>query len=130
MMMGLPSPEAAFEEYQAAWVQRDIPRFLATINFHQEAVEKLRSGGSNKARSLNEAAVNEAASHLKASLQSLLETKGFVATDIGACKIAKKLPLSDDQVRFVLASQSATSALLMPIRVMRFAGGWQVVRGG
>ena len=73
--------------------------------------------------------VKEVASRIKADLESLLQSRGFIATDIGSCKIAKKLQIADDEVRFILACKSATSALMMPIRVMRFEGGWQIVRG-
>ncbi|SRR6266568_2432205 len=125
----LATPEATFDEYQRAWVQKDIPRFLATITFRQEAYELLQRKDPQGVKP-NEVAVSELAAKRESELRALLETRGFIATDIGSCKITQKLQLSEDQVRFILSCKSATSALLLPIRLMRFPTGWLVVRGG
>ena len=125
----LSTPEATFAEYQQAWVQKDVPRFLATLNFQQEAYEKLQARGTEVAGP-TDPAVTELATNIETELRTLLQTRGFIATDIGSCKIAQKLPLSENEVRFILSCKSATSALLMPIRLMRFPAGWLVIRGG
>jgi hypothetical protein len=125
----LSTPEGTFAEYQQAWIQKDVPRFLATINFQQEAYEKLQARGAHLAGP-DDPAVTEFAAKVEAELRTLLQTRGFIATDIGSCKIAQKLPLFENEVRFILSCKSATSALLMPIRLMRFPTGWLVVRGG
>jgi hypothetical protein len=125
----LSTPEATFAEYQQAWVQKDIPRFLASINFQQEAYEKLQARGVQVAGS-DDPAVREFAARVETELRTLLETRGFVATDIGSCTITKKLPLSENEVRLILSCKSTTTALLMPIRLMRSRTGWLVVRGG
>ena len=125
----LSTPEATFAEYQQAWVQKDVVRFLATINFQQEAYEKLQARGVQVASS-SDSAVTEFAAKIETELRTLLQTRGFIATDIGNCTIAQKIPLSENEVRLILSCKSATSALLMPIRLMRFPAGWLVVRGG
>jgi hypothetical protein len=122
----LASPEATFLAYKAAWVERDIPRFLATISFRQEAREELeRQGGA-----ASEATVDKLAAAKEAQLRTLLETRGFIATDIGTCDIARKIPLTEDQVRLILTCTSPKTSLMLPLRVMRFPSGWLVVRGG
>jgi hypothetical protein len=125
----LSTAEAAFDEYQQAWVQKDIPRFLATICFRQEAYELVQRSGHSGAEP-SESAVSEVAAKRESELRTLLETRGFIATDIGNCNIAQKVQIAEDQVRFILSCRSSTSALLLPIRLMRFPIGWLVVRGG
>jgi hypothetical protein len=122
----LASPEATFREHKAAWIQKDIRRFLATISFRQEAHEDLNRQGTAP----SETAVAELAAAKEAQLRTLLETRGFIATDIGTCDIAKKISLTDDQVRLILTCTSPKSFLMLPLRVMRFPNGWLVVRGG
>jgi hypothetical protein len=125
----LSSPEATFAEYQQAWVQKDVPRFLAAINFQQEAYEKLKARGAESVAP-DDPEVTNLATTIENDLRTLLQTRGFIATDIGGCRIAQKVPLSDNEVRFILSCKSQTSARLMPIRIMRFPAGWLVVRGG
>ncbi|MGE5526346.1 MAG: hypothetical protein ACM3SS_21745 [Rhodospirillaceae bacterium] len=125
----LSTPEATFAEYQQAWVQKDVPRFLATISFQQEAYEKLQARGV-PVTDPNDLSVTKFAAEVETELRTLLQTRGFIATDISSCKIAQKILLSENEVRFILSCKSTTSALLMPIRLMRFPAGWLVVRGG
>jgi hypothetical protein len=125
----LSTPEATFAEYQQAWVQKDVPRFLATINFQQEAYEKLKARGL-QIDGPADPEVTKQATTIENDLRTLLQTRGFIATDVGSCRIAQKIPLSENEVRFILSCRPATSALLMPIRLMRFPAGWLVVRGG
>jgi hypothetical protein len=125
----LSTPEATFDEYQRAWVEKNIPRFLATISFRQEAYELLQRSAPPGTEP-SESAVADLAERKESDLRVLLETRGFIATDIGSCMIAQKLQLDDNQVRFILSCKSTTSALLLPIRLMRFPSGWLVVRGG
>src|SRR5258708_21808308 len=125
----LSTPETTFAEYQQAWVQKDVPRVLATINFQQEAYEKLKARGVQIDGPANPEVIKQA-STIEDDLRTLLQTRGFIATDIGSCRIAQKILLSETEVRFILSCKSATSALLMPIRLMRFPAGWLVVRGG
>jgi hypothetical protein len=125
----LSSPEAAFAEYQQAWVQKDVSRFLATINFQQQAYEKLKARGA-QVDGPADPEVTAQAIAIENGLRTLLQTRGFIATDIGSCRVAQKIPLSESEVRLILSCTSATSALLMPIRLMRFPAGWLVVRDG
>jgi hypothetical protein len=125
----LSTPEATFAEYQQAWVQKDVPRFLATINFQQEAYEKLKARGV-QVDSPADPEVFKLATTIEHALRSLLQTRGFIATDIGSCRISQKIPLSENEVRLILSCTSATSALSIPIRLKRFPAGWLVVRGG
>jgi hypothetical protein len=125
----LSTPEATFAEYQQAWVQKDVPRFLATISFEQEACEKLKARGV-RVDGPDDPEVAKLATTIENDLRGLLQTRGFIATDIGSCRIAQKVPLSDNEVRIILSCTSATRALLMPIRLKRFPAGWLVVRGG
>src|SRR5689334_8768104 len=98
----LSTPEEAFYEYQLAWVQKDIRRFLATICFRQEAYELLQRSVSPSGEP-DEGTILELAKKKESELRTLLETRGFIATDIGSCKIAQKVQLSEDQVRFILS---------------------------
>jgi hypothetical protein len=120
------SPEAALSEHQQAWAQKDIARFLASIDFRQEAVELFQHGGEPDP---GEAAIAAAAAERESQLRKVLETRGFIATDIGSGKIVRKLQDSENQVRFMLSCQSASGALLLTIRLMRFDTRWRVVRG-
>jgi hypothetical protein len=125
----LSTPEASFAEYQQAWVHKDVLRFLTVINFQQEAYEKLKARGA-EVSGPDDPEVANLATTIEDDLRNLLQTRGFIATDIGSCQIAQKVPLSENEVRFILSCKSPTSALLMPIRLMRFPAGWLVVRGG
>jgi hypothetical protein len=126
---GLSTPEATFAEYQQAWVQKDVPRFLATINFQQEAYEKLKARGVQVDTPAHPE-VTKLAATIENDLRTLLQTRGFMATDIGSCRIGQKIPLAENEVRLILSCTSATSGLLMPLRLKRFPAGWLVVRGG
>jgi hypothetical protein len=119
-------PEAALSEHQHAWAQKDIARFLATIDFRQEALELLHNSGEANP---GEAAIAATAAERESQLRKVLETRGFIATDIGSGKVLRKLQDSENQVRFVLSCKSTRGASLLTIRLMRFAGAWRIVRG-
>jgi hypothetical protein len=119
-----PSPEDAFRAYERARIQKDIPGFLATINFQQEAREALQRAGKEP----TEASVAEMAANRQSELRSHLETRGF--TRYGDCEVARTFQDSDKQVRFILFCKDGTGSMFFPVRVMQFPNGWLVVRGG
>ncbi len=125
-MAGDPSAEAALNEHQQAWAQKDIARFLASIDFRQEAVELLHNSGEADP---GEASIAATAAERESQLRKVLETRGFIATDIGSAKVIRKLQDAENQVRFILSCRSARGASLLTIRLMRFARGWRIVRG-
>ena len=119
------SPEAALEAHQQARKQKDLPRYLATISFQQEAVEELRRIG----REPTDAAVAEVAAKRESQLRTHVESRGFIP-DYGDCKVVRKLEDSDTQVRFILSCVSSTTTLMYSVLVVRFPSGWFVVRNG
>lgn len=117
------SAEGAFEAYERARLRNDIPAFLATINFRQEALEQLQRSGKESA----ESSVAELAAKREAELRAHLETRGF--TKYGNCKVATKFQDTERQVRFILSCTDSTGGTTFPVRVMQFPNGWLVVRG-
>jgi hypothetical protein len=120
----LPSPEAAFEAYERARLRNDVPGYLATISFRQEALELLRRTGNEP----TEGAIAGIAAKREAELRKHLETRGF--TKDGDCELVTKLRDSEEQVRFILSCKDASGATFFPVRVMHSPDGWLVVRGG
>ena len=124
---GFGTPEAAFAEHRQASRSRDIQRFLATIEFRQEALELLHR--ETGAAGPSDSAVAERAAAREAELKLRLETKGFAPATIDACEIVNKWEDSPDQVRFPVVCNSPSGSASFAVRVMRFAHGWRVVRG-
>ena len=122
----MSSPEAALAEHQRAWAQKDIARFLGTIDFRQEAIELFEHGGEADP---GEAAIAATAAERESQLRKVLETRGFIAADIGSAKVIRKVQDSEDQVRFMLSCRSTAGASLLTIRLVRSTSGWRVARG-
>ena len=123
------TPEAAFREHQQAFASRDVQRFLATIEFRQEAIEQLQR--ASKANSTpSEAAIAEVAATREAELRGHLENRGFRPATLDACEVIAKWQDSDNQVRFPLTCKVPNGSNTFPVRLMRFPHGWRVVRGG
>jgi hypothetical protein len=121
------TPEAAFAEYQQASRARDIPRFLASIEFRQEAIEQLRQDSVQA--NPPESSVAERAASREAKLRSHLESQGFKPATIDTCEIVNKWQDTPDQVRFPVVCSGPNGSLSFAVRVMRFPHGWRVVRG-
>jgi hypothetical protein len=122
------SPEAAFREHQAAWANKSIDRFLATISFQHEALEELMRA-SPQGTAPDASAVRDLAAKREADLHTLLQARGFIATDLAKCKIVTKWQDSNDQVRFPLSCAAPNGSLAFTIRLVRVPEGWRIVRG-
>jgi hypothetical protein len=104
-------------------MRKDIPAFLASINFRQEATETLRREGAP----ITDAHVQELAQKKESELRQHLEKRGFIA--YGKCEAVTKFQDSDIQVRIVRLCKDVTGGTFIPVRLMRFTDGWLVVRG-
>ena len=123
------TPEAAFREHQQAFVSRDVQRFLATIEFRQEAIEELQR--TSKERSAPpEAAIAELAAMREAALRGHLESRGFMPATLDACEVITKWQDSDNLVRFPVNCRVPNGSTTFSVRLMRFPQGWRVVRAG
>ena len=122
------TPEAALAEYVEAYKARDVDRFLAAIDLHQEAIEQLRKG-ADKINEPSEAQVQERASALANELRTHFAKFGFRAATLDNCKTVTKFHDTESQVRIILSCSDSRGSTTFPVRVLRFAQGWRVVRG-
>lgn len=122
------TPEAALAEYVEAYKARDVDRFLAAIDFNQEAIEQL-SKGADKANEASEVQVQERASALATELRAHFSKFGFKAATLDNCKTVTKFQDTESQVRIILSCSDARGSTTFPIRVLRSTQGWRVVRG-
>jgi hypothetical protein len=121
------TPEAALAEFIAAYKARDVSRYLAALDFKQEAKEFLtRSGGSAAA---SDAQVQEKANALRSELDDHFAKFGFKAATFDDCKAITKFEDNPTQVRIVLSCRDTRGSSTFPMRVHRSAEGWRVVRG-
>ena len=123
------SPEDALSEYMTAYKARDVPRFLASIDFKQEAKEQLSKGARLK-QEPSEVEVLAAAAELETTLKEHFAKFGFKAQTLDNCKIVTKFQDTETQVRIVLSCSDSRGSTTFPVRVLRFLEGWRVVRGG
>lgn len=120
---GWPTAVQAIEAFLQARSDGDVSAFLRTINFRQEALAALSSTGSEP----TDEQISNLADELETQLRLDLVAHGFVDED---CKVVTMFHDSETKVRFIVGCRSATGAGAEPVRVMRFDGGWMVVRGG
>jgi hypothetical protein len=78
-------PEAALSEYIAAYKSRDVPRFLAAIDFEYEAKERLAKGPGNQP-SPSEAEIVALARTLQRELLAHFEKFAFKAETLDNCR--------------------------------------------
>ena len=122
------TPEAALHEHQVAWANRDIDRFLFTISFRQEAIEALH-GKSSTDETLDETAIQALALERQNELRRRLATMGFKPDYLASCKIIKRWPVSEFEVRLPLYCTDRNGSMFFAIRLVRTQDGWRVVRG-
>lgn len=123
------TPEAALAEYIAAYKARDVDRFIASIDFMQEAKEQL-SRAKNPSGAPTEVQVQEKADLLVNELRAHFAKFGFRAGSLDNCRMVTKFQDSETQVRIVLSCSDSRGATTFPVRVLQLQPGWRVVRGG
>jgi hypothetical protein len=121
-------PEAALTEYIAAYKSRDVPRFLAAIDFEFEAKETLskRPGTSQEP---SDAEVLASAGKLQSELRAHFDKFGFKAATLDNCKRVTKFEDTETLVRIVLSCSDARGSSVFPVRIVKFPEGWRAVRG-
>ena len=122
------TPEDALAEYVAAYKARDVERYLAAIDFNREAMEQL-SRGTSKAEQPSEAQVQDKASALAGELRAHFAKFGFRAATLDNCQTVTKFKDTETQVRIVLSCSDSRRSTTFPVRLLRLAQGWRVVRG-
>ena len=129
MAQRFESPEAALAEHIAAYQARDVPRFLDSIDFDQEAREQLlaKHGAGTH---LENSDVHKLAQSLRDGLATHFAKFSFRAGTFDNCRPVTKFQDSESAVRLVLSCNDPRGATVFPVRVLRFSDGWQVVRGG
>lgn len=120
------TPEDALAEYVAAYRARDVDRYLAAIDFNREAVEQLSRG---KTEQPSEAQVQEKSSALASELRAHFAKFGFKAATLDNCQTVTKFKDTETQVRIVLSCSDSRGSTTFPVRLLRLAQGWRVVRG-
>ena len=123
------TPEAALAEYVAAYKARDVERFIASIDFMQEAKEQL-SRAKSPSGEPTEVQVQEKADLLVNELRAHFAKFGFRAGSLDNCRTVTKFQDSETQVRIVLSCSDSHGATTFPVRVLQLQPGWRVVRGG
>lgn len=123
------TPEAALHEYVEAYKARDVNRFLAAIDFDQEAIEHLTKG-AGKTSEPSGTQVQEKATALASELRAHFAKFGFKAATLDNCKTITKFQDTETQVRIVLSCSDSRGSTTFPVRVLHFPQGWRVVRGG
>ena len=123
------TPEVALTEHIAAYKARDVERFLASLDFQQEAIEKLskRTGATLEP---SQAEVQERATALLEELREHFVKFGFRAATLDNCQIATKFQDTESQVRIVLSCSNSRGSATFPVRIRHLAQGWRIVRGG
>ena len=120
------TPEDALAEYVAAYKARDVDRYLAAIDFNREAIEQLSRG---KTEQPSEAQVQEKSSALASELRAHFAKFGFKAATLDNCQTVTKFKDTETQVRIVLSCSDSRGSTTFPVRLLRLAQGWRVVRG-
>lgn len=121
------TPEAALAECIAAYKARDVSRYLAALDFEQEARESLtRSSGGAE---LSDAQVQEKANALRSELNDHFAKFGFKAATFDDCEMITRFDDGPSQVRIVLSCRDGRGSATFPMRIRRSAEGWRVVRG-
>ena len=123
------SPEAALAEYIAAYKARDVARFLACIDFTHEAREKL-SRRPGQIQTVSDTEVQATADGLETELKEHFAKFGFKAESLDNCREVTKFQDTETQVRIILSCTDSRGSTTFPVRVLRFAQGWRIVRGG
>jgi hypothetical protein len=123
------TPEAALEAYIDAYKARDVDRFIAAIDVLHEARENLRRRLGSTAEPLA-ADVQQRASAIEMELREHFAKFGFKAGSLDNCKTVTKFQDTESQVRIVLSCSDPRGSTVFPVRVLRFAQGWRVVRDG
>jgi hypothetical protein len=121
-------PEAALSEYIAAYKSRDVPRFLAAIDFEYEAREKLTKRPGNQPDP-SESEILTLAKSLQTELLTHFEKFAFKAATLDNCKTVTKFQDSETLTRIVLSCSDSRGSSVFPVRVVKFPKGWRVVRG-
>jgi hypothetical protein len=120
------TPEDALAEYVAAYKARDVDRYLAAIDFNREAIEQLSRGKTERP---SEAQVQEKSSALAGELRAHFAKFGFKAATLDNCQTVTKFKDTETQVRIVLSCSDPRGSTTFPVRLLRLAQGWRVVRG-
>lgn len=123
------TPESALAEHQAAYKARDIDRFLASIDFIQEAKEAL-AASANGNEIPSDPEVSVLAEKRKMGLRQHLGKFQFKAATFDDCEVVTTTHRTETLVRLVLRCNDPHGSTFFPVRVMLQAGQWRVVRGG